>query len=787
MSIRMIGPIPYDMMHTPMSQPTSDDVIPQEAFPHFLKNPFRKKPLLPSLLAGLFMIAGLIFGVFSLSQKQDIRKKAAASPYALTKECRTTSTSAYSSCWTDESRSPCALVVDMETNDVDKENAYCNTGVLCKFKGTPLSCKKSLNPIQSAVDISSGKNQAMQPKKIRYEVFLEPGEFTVEQTCTESDLGCSGFARSINGTPVANGFESDRFAVQVPSYTQITGTLKDNAHVSVFFIPERVYDVWGGFKDTIAGAKGQGVTALFSLTNVYGAVDTTKEAEVKSKLYDPSVTPPPGPVRDVVIQNIRMLGVGGPGRLVQNESDEKAKNQWKHPGYYCTESPCFYRYTAMMAINAKRVSGGNVKIRNNRMEMFGEKFMMLGHLFNLSSAVASDLLHEGFVTQLRVDGTPDSPVLIANNTMDGAIGADALIVWGSYIDITGNTIKNGFSDWYGNQIAVSIYMDSHHIRAVGNTLDHWLTGFNLEGPIALAPGKDYTWLKNSDRVAHDNTVENNTLTNTLVCIVPQRQVRAAITGNTCSNDKAKWEHLLDPSLYAPPKNDFLQSLFGGTPPTQKEAHDMFCGIPGFGMHIRTSQDSFISGNTFNDYPKGFLMEPVDHLKAGMKNMTFSKNTFSISKTSLDSSHAYAGEVNCPVDYFYDIYWYPSATAETPADIRFCSSNKLIYGWGTARLTNKPNQPGQILNAVCQADPTAVPVSTAMPTPTPAGCPSGQTKPYYIKRAGQQCVSVDSCGVSTCMPSSAGCPVGQTKPFYQQYGFSCVPVRNRCGTSTCKPE
>ena len=618
--------------------------------------------------------------------------------------CRNTDN--YSTCWKDTQTS-CALVVNLDNNTID-DTAFCNTAGTCKFKGRDLACTQSLNPIQNAVDIVSERNQTL--SKIRYEVFLEPGEFTVEQTCFDGalDPSCSGFVRKRDNEIVRNYFGHDRFAVQVPSFTQITGSLVNNKQQSIIYIPERIYDVWGDFKDKPFGYKGGGVGAIFTLTNVLG-IASQNLTEEKATLYNPSMQ---NPVNNVIIQNLYLLGVGGPSK--------KNQQQGMPTYYYCSDPECYYRYTAYRGISGKRISGGNVKILNNKMEFF-VGFIALGHFFNMSdSSYPQDLLGEKFITQLRADGLADDKILIADNYFDKAIEADSIIVWGSHIKIANNTIRNGLSDWYGNQLAISVYADSEDIVIANNIIQNYATPVNLEGliPVAAAyTNQEAALWKETPRIAKNNLVVDNTMDNALVCVAVQRQSGAKVLGNKCSFNQQKWEKLIDFDYYSPAsKNDFLRGFFGEDF-TQKEAQNNNSEIMGSGVHIRTSEYSEISQNVFHNFPRGFFLDYWDILNNGMYNNEINENVFDLPEQQAQHNIALANDEGIP-DTFYGMYKVAHNNAPASKN-RLCSNNQFQYSQNSGRLYSENPLPGWDLNADCgSVSSSAMPTIPQQTTPVP---------------------------------------------------------------------
>jgi hypothetical protein len=630
--------------------------------------------------------------------------------------CKSTGSSSFNSCWDMSKPASCVYVLNLDTNKVDTSNIYCNSGLACKYKNQQYSCKTSLNPIQDAVDIASARNK--QAGKIENEVFLEPGGFTVEQTCADwaENPGCSGFVKSVNGQIVKNFFSGGRMGVQIPSFTQISGTTKDGLQQSIIYIPERAYDVWGDFKNTQGGFKGGGVEALFTLTNVLGQGSADNVQIEKSQLYDPSMQ---NPVDNVIIKNLSFLGVGGPARKDQSGESGMATD------YYCSEKECFYRYTVMNAISGKRIAGSNIKIINNRFEYF-PAFIMLGHMFSLHNPNGpQDLFpddNDHFITQLRVEGSVASPIEIKNNYFDHAIGADSIIVWGSYIDIAGNTVKNGHSDWYGNQIAISAYTDSDNVRIYENLVEHYLTGINLEGLMPVVG--EYFWNGNDEmlatsRIAKNNIVVNNQLDQVLSCASVQRQLDTVVVGNVCSNDKNKWQRLNTLSYYSPSsKYQFMANFLGQPNLSQQEAFSYNASLIGAGMLIRTDKSTQFRNNVFSGFPKGFIMDNPPMLAGGMQNNLFSANKFFLSGEDANWYINYANSNGLEPNAFWGVWWSLGSLGLPSSNNIFCNDNQFQYGPITGMEFSTADFAGQTSHTDCNALPTIPPLPVLSPTPSP---------------------------------------------------------------------
>jgi hypothetical protein len=616
----------------------------------------------------------------------------------------------YDSCWQDRGDS-CVMAVESETREINKEVVFCNTGGTgkCKFKEEVITCKPSLNPVQAVVNWVSEENKKL--GGLVYEVYLEPGDFTVEQKagCVFGGSSCNGFVQNKGGKEVPNFFGQERYGVQVPSFTRIRGTNRGNEWVSRFYISKESYGAFGESFVKGGGAKGGGVNGLMVLTNVLGegsVAPGTPEKEIK--LYEESMA---NPVKQVIIEKIHFLGVGG--------MEERKQSVNIPTDYYCAAPECGYIYTSTYAIVGKRIKGENVIIRKNRMELF-PAFVFMGHFFNMfSSSLPQDLFKDGTITSIPVSGQADSPIEISYNLMEKAIGADSVIVGGDYIDITNNTVRNSFNDWYGNPAGISVYQDSSQVRVEGNRIEGFLTGINFEGLFALSKpewGMGEGVINNWDRVARGNVIKDNILLKTVTCMSIQRQIGVTITGNYCEADKERMGRLMEKSFYYPEsKYTFLKGLLGRVP-GQKEAYDMNTALLGWGIHLRTSQGAVIWDNTFKGYPKGFLMHNMNILDGGMKDDILGYNLF---ETNTQESQTYITKVQSEglTDNFYGVYW-AAAGGREPQNVRMCQSNALPFKGGDREYQNR-NLAGQMINADCGNFDLIIPSRAPTQTPAPA--------------------------------------------------------------------
>lgn len=588
--------------------------------------------------------------------------------------CRNTNNTTFANCWRDQVRS-CVFVVDSGTKEIDTNNAYCLQAGVCKFKNSEITCKKSLNPIQSAVNVASSKNNSLSTKYTKYEVYLEPGNFSVEQTCFDhpGNQSCSGFVQS-NGK--VNAFAGFRFAVQIPSFTKLSGTLLNGNQVSNFYVTEESYNAWGNNIYTPA------VWSLLYLTNVLSSNENNNTA-IYANSYLPSVQ---NPVTDVTIENLRLLGVGGDAKRVVNNNVTVSQP-------YCDDSQCKYRYTSSYAISAGKVGSptrSNIKILNNKMENF-QAFIYLMHIFGiyLPAEGLGDLNGDGLLDVLRAEGTPTDPIQIKNNYMAESVGADQVITIGDNIVIEGNTLKNNYNNWSGNPCGFGIFANSKNVIVRGNRVENYLTAINFEGPNPtsikgrsgeletdrqLALGPEYS--------ATGNVLENNIFENVLVCANIQRQVNATVRNNTCTFNEARYKKLASKAYYSPAsKYQYIASYIGRSI-TQDEAMQINNSGLGAPFLFRTSQNTRILQNTFTGFPRGFIVEIVNWLKNGHINNVIKKNKFNTTATKRDELRNYALGQGV-ADQFYSVTW--SSFNTDNKNNKICTDNIFLYPSNNSRF------------------------------------------------------------------------------------------------------
>ena len=559
--------------------------------------------------------------------------------------CRNTDN--YNQCWADTNRINCAFLVDTDTQAIDPNETYCtnNQGTLCKFTNENITCKhQSLNPVQSAVSSAASKNSNQQ--RIKWEVFLEPGEFPIRSFMKPN----TGFGR---------------VGVIIPSLTKLSGAILNNSQLASIYIPQDFYENIDQACIT-QWSRGGCVLAVIGLTNLDGIYTYDPK-----RIYQESMA---NPVNNVNITGIRILGVGGPNYINQS-IDANRKAALRDEAGFCSDDHCFYRYTSLWGIYGPRLSGGNIKITQNLIQLYPWNNIRLGAFFdNISMKdITNGQINDLFQAYMMADGLPNGHIIISNNTVDGSLQGEGISVWGSYMDIVNNKVINGYGDWTGNQIAISPYIDSHHIGVINNNIDSWPVGVNFEGIMTAGDIVNFPLdaLYNSPRVAHDNLAIGNRITNVLDCINPQRQIRLTVSDNTCSIDLNKARKLMSLNYYSTTVSyKFLENLVGRSL-TPQEALQNNAGLIGTGIFMRTSQNSTFSNNSFTNVSRPIYLDGLKLLPGGIMNNQFNNNVFSINPAVLTEYHNYAASQGFP-DTFYNVYW-PSN--DESSNNSYCNNNQ----------------------------------------------------------------------------------------------------------------
>jgi hypothetical protein len=577
-------------------------------------------------------------------------------------------------CW-NESKTPCAYIIDLEERKILNDSIFCRDekGSVCKFGEGEFSCNKnSTNPLHFAVQQSSSLNR--QIRKLRYEVFLEPGDFNIK--------------------PVGDRFIEHPIGLQIPSYTRLVGSTFEGEQQSRIFVSKEDYDSISGCA-LPEWSGGECIQELILLTNAVNSNATTlieKERELKQEsLADP--------VNNVVLKNLHILGVSGLDQRTQQITQARRdlfdlEANWVGKSYigmyreYCTLDPCYYNYTSLHAIASGRIQGGNVQIVNNKIESVGGSFIMLGYFLN------NDLDGDGFIDQLRASGTEQDPIVIKENRCDGSRGPDSVIVEGEHIQISANSVKNGYNDLYGVPNGISVYTDSHYVSVTSNYVSGFTSGINIEGVIpCLVMGEQCEeTMKASNRVASNNLVQENIVENVCSGIQIQRQNSSKIYKNEVSIDKNRFVRIANSSSYI--DHGWRASKSFGWPVENAETwlRTQNINYLGTGILFRENQNAYVAGNVFEQFPRGVYMEHPDFLARGMKDNSFgikqtgenSPNTF---KLNAENKQLFEKEVSgisiggqSAENRFGGFYYPPSVLEQNrqSSNNRFCSNNVIEH-------------------------------------------------------------------------------------------------------------